>query len=342
MQRKSSVPTHKKIAVIGQGVIGLTSAYRLLDAGYQVDILSKDPFADTTSHAAGAYWWPHKAYPQARISDWAEITYKIYVEEARHPETGIHFEKHLRFCIDPDESAYARMLVEDWQEIDGRDYGIDCAEAFLMRLPVIDVPKYMPLLRGRVESKGADIQIHKVEQIEELFPDYDLVINCSGIGANRLVNDQEVFPIRGQVVRTTNPGNIHASTRIYQKQGEFTLVLPRSEDIILGGTSQNGDWCLNPRDEDTQDILSRCQRVVPALKDCDLIDTSVGLRPGRHEVRLDMEWLAEGQPVIHNYGHGGGGFTVAWGCADEVQHLAQSYLNSCTDLGSDQLERLKH
>jgi D-amino-acid oxidase len=43
----------------------------------------------------------------------------------------------------------------------------------------------------------------------------------------------------------------------------------------------------------------------------------VGLRPGRTAVRLERMGN-----IIHNYGHGGGGYTVAWGCASEVGRLA--------------------
>ena len=51
----------------------------------------------------------------------------------------------------------------------------------------------------------------------------------------------------------------------------------------------------------------------------------VGLRPFRKSgVRLERDQLSDGRTVIHNYGHGGAGFTLSWGCAEEVCGLAVS------------------
>ena len=315
----------KRIAIIGQGVIGLTSAARLLRLGFAVDIYSRGTFSQTTSMAAGAYWWPHKAYPEERVSQWAKETYQEYRRLKADSGTGVTFEKHFRFCLDPDENAYALNLVDEWQEINGTDYGIPCAKAYLIILPVIDVPTYLPYLKSRVESDGAKIFIKDLSSPAELFPAYDLVVNCSGIGARSLVHDESVFPIRGQVIRISHPPHMHGSIRIYQRQGPFTLILPRSNDCILGGTAQEGDWSLAVRKKDTRQILKRCSKVVPAVAECTVLSEEVGLRPGRKEVRLELEIAGPSRPIVHNYGHGGGGFTVAWGCANGVASVVQEY-----------------
>lgn len=49
----------------------------------------------------------------------------------------------------------------------------------------------------------------------------------------------------------------------------------------------------------------------------------VGLRPARDPgVRVEREVTARGGVLVHNYGHGGAGVTVAWGCAEEAAALA--------------------
>ena len=278
--------------------------------------------------AAGAYWWPHKAYPEQRVSRWAKETYEEYKRLKAGSGTGVTFEKHFRFCIDPDDSAYALHLVDEWQEVNGADYGIPCAKAYLIVVPVIDVPAYMPYLRNLVESDGAQIFIKELSSPAELFPAYDLVVNCSGIWARFLVYDESVFPIRGQVVRIPRLPDIHGSIRIYQRQGPFTLILPHSNDCILGGTAQEGDWSLTVREKDTRQILERCSKVVRAVVHSEVLGQTVGLRPGRKEVRLELEMAVPSRPIVHNYGHGGGGFTVAWGCANEVTRIVEEYFYS--------------
>lgn len=319
------MPNRKRIAVIGQGVMGLTSAARLLRLGFAVDIYSRDVLSKTTSMAAGAYWWPHKAYPEKRVARWAKETYEKYRKLQADSATGVRFEKHLRFCLDRDDSAYARHLVDEWQEIDGADYGIPCQEAYRVVVPVIDVPTYLPYLRNLVESDGAKICIKELSSPAELFPDYGLVVNCSGVWARSLVNDASVFPIRGQVVRIARPLDVHGSIRLYQRHDPFTLILPRSNDCILGGTAQENDWSLTPREQDTREIVERCAKVVPAVAECRVLSEAVGLRPGRTEVRLELEMAGPSRPIVHNYGHGGGGFSVAWGCANEVASIIRKY-----------------
>lgn len=317
----------KRIAVVGQGVMGLTSALRLQALGFSVTIFSKETLEETTSMAAGAYWWPHKAYPQERVSHWAKATYEAFKIARNFPETGIHFEPHFRFCLDPDDGAYARHLVDEWQEVNGADYGIPCAEAYQVMVPVIDVPVFMPYLRDKVLAAGGEIHIQELHSPVELFQDFDMVINCTGVWAYHFVGDKTVYPIRGQAVRLSLPDGYRTSTRIFEKEDKFTLILPRTTDVILGGTAQEGDWDRVPREEDTAIIVERCRSIVPEIADSEVLGASVGLRPGRETVRLELEMLASNQPVIHNYGHGGGGFTVSWGCADEVASLATAYFS---------------
>lgn len=111
------------------GVIGLTSAARLLRLGFAIGIYSREMFSQTTSMAAGAYWWPHKAYPEGRVSPWAKETYEECRKLKADSRTGITFEKYFRFCFGPDENTYALNLVDEWQAVTGTDHGIPCAEA---------------------------------------------------------------------------------------------------------------------------------------------------------------------------------------------------------------------
>ncbi|MCC5833679.1 MAG: FAD-dependent oxidoreductase [Opitutales bacterium] len=317
----------RKIAVVGSGVIGLTAALRLLQSGFKVDIFYRDAFAETASAAAGAYWWPHKAYPPERVEGWSKRTLDYYRELRQNPDSGIRFETHYRFCLDPDECAYVRHLVDDCKAIDGSAYGVDSVEAYKVVVPVINVPVYMPFLQAQVQQAGAGFFQRELNDLAELEGDYDCIVNCSGLGARTLVDDDSVFPIRGQVVLVSSDGLAAESYRIYAKDGPLTLVLPRGQDCVLGGTGQENDWDLDPREADTRAILERCAELVPAVANAQVRDVTVGLRPGRLEIRLELETSVSGPPVIHNYGHGGGGYTVAWGCAEEVAKLVK---NSCS------------
>ena len=102
----------------------------------------------------------------------------------------------------------------------------------------------------------------------------------------------------------------------------LTYIIPRRSDCILGGTAEKGVWGDAPSDETTAAILERARTLEPRLHDAEVIEVRAGLRPGRDAVRLEMEHTDDGRALIHNYGHGGAGYTLAWGCADEVVALA--------------------
>jgi D-amino-acid oxidase len=98
----------------------------------------------------------------------------------------------------------------------------------------------------------------------------------------------------------------------------LAYVLPRRDVVVLGGTAEEGDRELRPREATTRDILERTRRLQPELEHATFIGAAVGLRPARPAVRLEADHLADGRTVVHDYGHGGSGFTLSWGCADEV------------------------
>ena len=100
----------------------------------------------------------------------------------------------------------------------------------------------------------------------------------------------------------------------------MTYTIPRRDVTVLGGTAQKGDWDETIRKKDTEDILSKCEVFWPDLDRQNIVGSAVGLRPSRYELRLELE-IINNKKVIHNYGHGGAGVTLSWGCADEVVKL---------------------
>jgi D-amino-acid oxidase len=98
-------------------------------------------------------------------------------------------------------------------------------------------------------------------------------------------------------------------------------AIPRTNDCLLGGTNAVSDN-REPDPETTDAILGECSRVLN-IKQPRVLAERVGLRPFRRSgIRLEADRLGDNRPVIHNYGHGGSGFTLSWGCARDVLRLA--------------------
>jgi D-amino-acid oxidase len=152
-----------------------------------------------------------------------------------------------------------------------------------------------------------------------------VTVNCSGIGARTLADDAELVVVRGQIVRTTNPG-LTVSVRDDHHPDGYTYVHPRTQDSILGGTLEDDRWDLTPEAGVAEGILLRCQQSVPALAGATVLSHAVGLRrPGRSTVRLETDdTMGPDRMLVHIYGHAGAGVTLSSGCANDVTTLVAS------------------
>jgi glycine/D-amino acid oxidase-like deaminating enzyme len=105
---------------------------------------------------------------------------------------------------------------------------------------------------------------------------------------------------------------------------------------VVGGTYFKYDGNTVPSIANRDDILTRASVFVPELRDVANVKITgeyVGLRPYRDVTRLELEDAAKARtncPVIHNYGHGGSGVTLHWGCAITVCQLAKKVLPAPT------------
>lgn len=171
-----------------------------------------------------------------------------------------------------------------------------------------------------MKAAGTQMYTRKVTDLWELHSEYDIVVNCAGMGAQQLVGDKELFPVRGQVLKVHAPWVKH-----FIRDGDgLTYIYPGIHRVTLGGTREKGSWSLSPDAGTTRDIFDRCCSLEPSLQGAQDIEVKVGLRPSRQCVRVQREVLSQGGvklPVVHNYGHGAGGFSVHMGTANEAAHL---------------------
>jgi D-amino-acid oxidase len=187
-------------------------------------------------------------------------------------------------------------------------------------VPLADMPRYLPWLVARVRTLGGEFVQRRLRSLDEV-DGADVVVNCAGLGARELVDDPALYPVRGQIVRVTNPG-LTMSVRDEAHPGGRAYVHPRTDDCILGGTLDEDQWDTTIDPHVGAAIVERCADLVPALRGTRVLEQVVGLRPGRPTVRLEEgDPLASGARVVHDYGHGGAGITLSWGCARAVVEL---------------------
>jgi D-amino-acid oxidase len=286
--------------VVGAGVSGLTSAVCLAEAGLRTKIRASGTGAATTSYAAGATWSPYLVEWGERARRWSFETLDVMRELAVTPGSGIVLRSGVEFGSEPPQW---RDRLQDYRAIES---------GWRLVAPVVDMPAYLGYLQRRAEAAGVGIEAARVESLDDL--DAPLVVNCTGIGARELVGDAELVPVRGQVVIVENPG----ITEFYVAESDPPVYFfPQGDTVVLGGTAQRGDANTEPDPDVAKLIVERCAQVDSRLGDARVVGHRVGLRPTRPEVRLERDGR-----VIHNYGHGGAGVTLSWGCARDVARLA--------------------
>lgn len=307
------------VVVIGCGVIGLTTAIRLQEAGRRVTIVAAAPPERTTSSVAAALWYPYKAYPEDRVLGWSQRSFAVLVELAGDDSCGVYLREGIELWRRPVADPWWREAVPQFRRATAADLPPGYRDGYVFGAPIIEMPVYLRYLARRFERGGGTIAYRLLGSIEEALAMSHVVINCAGLGARDLVRDTRLAPIRGQILRVRNPGLSRFVLDEDDPTG-VTYIVPRREDCILGGTADADQWDTTPDPATAAAILRRCVAIEPRLADADILEHKVGLRPGRDAVRLERE-DRDGAIIVHNYGHGGAGVTLAWGCADEVIRL---------------------
>ena len=314
---------NKHIAVVGAGVIGLSSAIRLLQKGFKVDIHARDITPNTTSDVAAAFWCPYRVGPHDRALDWARFTYTEFAKQNENPDAGIRSSIQREIFKEPAEDPWYRDLLTHYRKVPEEELPETFMDGYEFDTYLIETSIYMDYLHQKVQSLGARIIQHELDSLEELKGDYDLAVNCSGVWARQLVNDEEVYPIRGQVVVIEKLGSSDRPITTHDA-GEYpSYIVPRTKDCLLGGTALENNWDLEAQMETASDIQTRCEKIIPETASSKVLQHKVGLRPGRKSVRLELDESISELPVIHNYGHGGSGYTLSWGCAEDVLKLVE-------------------
>ena len=307
----------KSVLVIGGGVNGLSTGICFLEDGWDVTIYSEEFSPNTTSDVAAALWYPFLSAPVEKTNVWGSRTYDILKLLATEKGAGIDMTQTFEYFRSSQPDPVWKSTVDNFERIT-EDLPSDYVECFSFMTQVIEMPLYLEWLMNRYNLLGGKLEKRRVNDFSEVPEKFQLVVNCTGLSSGELCNDPEVYPVRGQIIRIKPKLN---QMHLDQQIPTLSYIVPRSNDMILGGVAQEGNWSLEPTKEDRNFILEKCSKIIPDLKNAEIIEDIVGLRPGRSEVRLEKEQIS-GKAIIHNYGHGGSGVTLSWGCAEEVVELA--------------------
>ena len=306
------------VAIVGAGVSGLTCAVVFAEHGHRTAIFAEQIGPGTTSAAAAAIWYPYDAGTSEQTIAWALETYHTLVDLAHAARSGVSMLELRKF------SRTGKIEIPKWAlPLGARRLRSEIPPAFVsgfaLTVPLMDTTIYLDYLARRFRDAGGEIHPNRrLAKLEEVDPGFDLVINCTGIGARTLVQDSDLEPHRGQVAIMPKIDLPHA---VVCDDSPLMYAIPRTNDCVFGGTNQLTDNC-HADPAATANIVAECSRVLE-IKKPDVLGERVGLRPFRRSgIRVERAQLCDGRVLIHDYGHGGSGFTFSWGCAGAVAAIA--------------------
>ncbi|VVC33551.1 D-amino-acid oxidase,FAD dependent oxidoreductase,FAD/NAD(P)-binding domain [Cinara cedri] len=336
--------SRKRVAVVGAGVVGLNAALEIQRRlpGCDVTVIADKFNGETLSDGAAGLFRPDTYIfgPDVQTSrKWVKDSYSFYKNLLDKKDVdgpyGINSVSGYAFTSkDPSfiMNHYMEHCAPNYRDATEEELsmhsetkskiinGIFCTSI------VIECKRFLPWALKMITDNGGTIVKRKIESLEELCKDYDIVFNCTGYAAKKLCKDYNMTPIRGQVIRVKAPW----VDKFYYYDGD-TYIIPSKEDgtVVLGGCRHFGSNNETANDRNTEEILENCVRLVPSLREALKTDYSVwvGLRPYRNQIRIEIETI-NGTAIVHNYGHGGYGVTLAPGTSKHAVDLLISYLQT--------------
>ena len=268
----------RRAAVMGSGVVGLTSARELQRRGFEVTIYAATVPPDTTSNMSLAGFTPTSGLVDAsrRTSEWdAQFREAVTIAYRRlqllaGPKYGISW--IMNYAPTDNEAAgrggfggpnplmpasipNPRVVLQPGEHPFSTRFAVERPE---MR---IEPSMYLDALMSDFLLWGGKVVIRRFETPRDVAAlDQNVIINCTGLGSKALFNDPELMPLKGQLTVLIPQAEITYSTNGSGRQpptpeAGFIHMMPRSDGIVLGGTSLRDDWSLDVNDKERQRIV---------------------------------------------------------------------------------------
>jgi glycine/D-amino acid oxidase-like deaminating enzyme len=244
--------SHKQVAVLGCGVIGLSTARLLQQTGKEVTIYAKALPPETTSNSAGGLWLPYSLFDPGRetpqfheqLLQSLKFAY-TYFQQFAGEEYGVHWLPSYGMSNEPFSVRDTRPFPEVFPEsrdLQPSEHNFPYRYVRQFKTMLIEPHPYLRALLRSFQLAGGRVALQEFHNISEIATlPQPVVVNCTGLGARDLFSDAELIPIKGQLTFLLPQPEIN-----YIVLAGDLYMFPRQDGIVLGGTHVRGDWSLEP------------------------------------------------------------------------------------------------
>ena len=244
------LPGHSgPVAVIGAGVIGLTTARLVQEAGFPVTIYTAALPPDTTSWIAGGQIMPSSLFRETAVTPewWAQFNAALDYSLRRFAllvgeEYGVRWLPTYIETDDDPPPRYMARAAAGWRRLGRGEHPFPVERLVRYQTMYVETGRYLQTLTRDVLNAGGKIQLRRFATPADLaaLPER-LVFNCTGLGARDLFGDAELTPVRGQLAILPPQPEVR-----YAFTGRAGYMFPRADGIILGGTFERNVWSTEP------------------------------------------------------------------------------------------------
>lgn len=269
------LPGHQgPVAVIGGGVMGLTTARLVQEAGFPVTLYTKALPPETTSNIAGGQWYPSLLYHSDRLTpafetqlvaaaSYAYQRYQIMIGD----EYGVRWMTNYLVSETPSgESTTDRLMqsmLPEARTLPAGAHGLDWPYVGKFDGMLIEPPRFLRAMLRDVRIAGGRIEVREFHSPDEVaaLPE-TLVFNCTGLGAAALFGDTELVPMRGQLAVLLPQPEVDYAI----ETGRGMYMFSRSDGVILGGTAEIRNASLDVDPATTRHLLRRHAAIAQRIR----------------------------------------------------------------------------
>ncbi|MEM7503549.1 MAG: FAD-dependent oxidoreductase [Pseudomonadota bacterium] len=252
-------------AVIGAGIMGLTTARLLQDAGWQVTIYTREVARHTTSNVGAGQWAPTSVFEEGKATAAFEAQFKFAARISHHAFQnlsgagyGIRFTENYYLGDEPRErSYYLRELPELFASVadlkpDEHPFPVPYVTRTVTMM--VEPATFLRKVRDDFYLAGGTLKVRDFKNVPDVLSlRENAIFNCTGMGAGELFGDDELTPVKGQLVFM--PPDPAVDYLTVGGGSDVTYMFPRRGEILLGGSWKRDDWTPHVEPDVTERII---------------------------------------------------------------------------------------